>query len=749
MTSFPRLKNATASIQGGLVQEGAGFHLGIGSDLDETGAKAAITIKSRYDAWRYIGRHQGDSAYKQQHFTMAVGGGNTVKAVYRALLETHAYDINWIHNVRFYFLDESTGERNWTSATDTLISAFLSPLASKLVRRHGPRKLCKQLGIDKSVPEGDIAEHMLRQMIHPIHMAEVKSALRAGNTKLAQELARTESQRYQTLVRKHLGGPLSFHMIVTGISREGGLGAFRPYTAALADKKARVVVVPHDNGSLRVALGRGILIRAECVALIISGSLKLKALGRFEMAESADFEQTVMETPVRMLRERYDIAERVYVFADDQALHFKEAVFNYRQDGNIISTKAEVREGSENDGIHIFLLHGFMGLYSYVNFLIRLPSAWTVSALHRGKHAKKLPAKEIFPHYATALRKAILKNWRAGRPTPVGYHSIAGVISDHLLLSIVEGYEELPAFRDLRKEDQHLVEALRCGGLIHMATWAPSDIVHIAENTSIMRTHLRKKTPLDYGGPEQTYIEDDQGKLSLADEAGILNSQPGRLITFTRLPTVEHFINALNRFLRYLMDNRDLQQKLSQREIPYGLRLMGGRLLRKVSFYGLLKEISASLHDPLEYQQLHLRALDIIVKYDIPSLTIIHRDDFMVSANRHREEHDYLVQQRLLKEKVSREKDLKVPIRLLLLDRETEELPVDPLNPHLMLMSTSQEGDRLSRQVTSAITSFVNENVAASQKRRRVTVLASVKKWHAGRKKPLRKQAPAAKKAQG
>ena len=53
--------------------------------------------------------------------------------------------------------------------------------------------------------------------------------------------------------------------------------------------------------------------------------------------------------------------------------------------------KAETREGEEAKGPHILLLHGFMGLFSFTSFLVRLPSAWTVSALHRGSHAKTHP----------------------------------------------------------------------------------------------------------------------------------------------------------------------------------------------------------------------------------------------------------------------------------------------------------------------------------------------------------------------
>lgn len=713
-----------------LMQEGPGFYLGIGTDLTETGRQAATTLKSRYDAWRFIDRHKQDSSFKRQHFTIAVGGGNTVQSVYRALLEANAYDINWLSDVRFFFLDESTGERNWVSASDSIVSSFINPLSTMLVRRYGLEKIQKSLELEQKIDETEVAEHMIEAMLYPVQLDEVTKAVRNNKPELANQLAHMEADRYHRLLRKLLGKSLNLHMIMTGIGRDGGLGAFSPYTPELAEKTPGLAVIEKDHGALRVALNRGVLTRADCVALIIAGNLKLKALGRFEMEDGIDFETTVMETPVRMLRETRKIAEKVYVFADDQALFFKEGVFEYRQNNQLISTKAEIREGNEENGIHIFLLHGFMGLYSYVNLLIRLPSAWTVSALHRGKHAKKLPTKDIFPHYATSLRKAILQNWRNGRPTPVGCHSIAGVISDHLLLSLLKGRKgELPEFEDLKKEDQKLVEALRAGGLIHMACWTPSDTHHIGDNTDTLLDHVRKKSALDYGGPQAVYHTDSDGKLALNNPDEILNNQPGKLLAFAKLPAVEHFINLINRGMRHLLDKQDIQQKFSNREIPYGIRVVGGRLLRKVSFYGLLKEVSASLHDPLEYQARHLQALDIILKYDIPLLIIIHRDDFLVSANRHREEYDYLLKRRLEIEGVKHEKDLQIPCRMLFLERETEELPMDPLNPHLMLMSTSQEGDKLSRQVTAAITRFVNENVYAATCRNKIDPLDSVGKW--------------------
>ena len=174
------------------------------------------------------------------------------------------------------------------------------------------------------------------------------------------------------------------------------------------------------------------------------------------------------------------------------------------------------------------------------------------------------------------------------------------------------------------------------------------------------------------------------------------------------------------------------------RNSPYVLRLVGNRLLKTASFYGLFKEVNAALHNPVEYQRRHLKALDIILEYDIPFLSIVHQDDFLVSAQRHKEEHAYLLAHRKKKEGVSRERDLKIPARYILLQRASEELPPDPLNPHLMIMATSNEGNDIARQITAAMTRFVNENVARAIKKRTVKPLASVRKWTRENSKPRR-----------
>jgi hypothetical protein len=216
------------------------------------------------------------------------------------------------------------------------------------------------------------------------------------------------------------------------------------------------------------------------------------------------------------------------------------------------------------------------------------------------------------------------------------------------------------------------------------------------------------------------------------------NDRLSTLDRLLKLPTAKPTINGINILMRSLLNNKKVQQRLLNTNSPYILRLVGSRLLKTASFYGLCKEVNAALHDPAEYQRRHLRALDIMLEYDIPFLSIIHEDDFLVSAGRHQEEHNYLLAQRKKKEGVTREQDLQVPARFILLRRESEDLPLDPLNPHLMIMSTTNEGNAMARQVTAAITRFVNENVARATKRGDTKALASVKAWQKQNQRPQR-----------
>jgi 6-phosphogluconolactonase/glucosamine-6-phosphate isomerase/deaminase len=722
-----------------LIQEEAGVHVGISPSLPDTARHAAHVMFQRYEEWLSGGRLNAWGQYKRNHFTIAVGGGNTLKSQYKAWLDHYHSSIDWVAHARFFFLEESTGETGWESAENSLVMNFIVPLAQKLCKMRGLAKMAKQLKLEGKPDQDDIIDAMTTRMVHGINLGPARRALDDGNSRRAMKLAREECERYQQDIEHKVGGTLALHCIVSGIGKDGTIGAFAPYTPELSIREPGAVILKQESGALRIALNRGVLTNAEHVSLLVSGNLKLKALGRFEMDESADFEQTVMETPLRLLRESYETAEKVYIFADEQALHFDETVFEYREKGEDIQNKAETREGEEIHGIHILLMHGFMGLFSFANLLIRLPSAWTVSALHRGSRAKFLPKEEVFPHYARVLRKAILKNWRRGRPVPVAGHSIAGLIMDHLLISVLDDPDaDIPPYEQLSRENQDLVNALRASGIIYLASWAPLDGPNTGENVKSLVSHLKERTELDYGGFEQHYRYNKAGKLepihqeALADAA----SSMAGLNRFLDRQLARPLVNSMNLGLRSFLNNRTVQQRMLNADMPYVLRIVGGRLLKTASLYGLAREINAGQYFPVEYQQHHLKALDILLEYDIPLLSIIHKDDFLVSARRHWEEHQYLLKERMKKEGVKREQDLDIPARYIAIERESEELPVDPLNPHLLVMATSNEGNTMARQITAAMTQFVYENVARAVRKKTVRPLDSVKRWQ-------RKQKPA------
>lgn len=714
-----------------LVQEQPGFHLGISPEIKATGRHAAHVALEKYQSWLAEGGKRGDTAFRREYFTIAVGGGNTVKNQYKALLKFHFDDINWLKHVRFFFLEETCNARNWESSRHALVTTLIEPMARRLIATEGARGLAVQLGLKSNASRRRIIEAVVDEMTFPIDVDEVESCIRRGDRKAARKKAAEEARRYQRLLRECLGPSMSFHLLISGFGKNGGIGAFPPYSPDLKKKKPAVITVENTDGPVSVALGRGVLTAADCISLIVSGSLKLRALGRFEMEDTASFEQTVMETPIRMLRETREIAEKVYIFADDRALLFEESTFRYQENGESIEVKSEVREGDEERGIHILLVHGFMGLYSYINLLIRLPSAWKVSAMRRGSHAKTLAKEEVFPHYANVLRKKILRNRRVNRPVPFCCHSMAGIISDHLLLSILDDYEdELPSIEQLKPEDRHLIEAIRVAGIVHIATWAPSDTCHISVNMENLKAHRKQGRPLSFSGPETIYNVSSEGLLQLNKQhAEGLRSSPRALEKLLAFRSTEMFVNGLTTTIRFIAGKVDMQKLMKQDAAPYGQRLLSDRVLKKVSFYGVLKEMNAAVHDPDAYQQRHLKALEAIIKYEIPYLAIIHRDDFMVSANRHLQEHQYLLRARLAKEGVKRESELQIPARLLLLKGDKEEPEVELVDPHFLILSHSHEGGVNARKVTAAMTAFVHENVALAIAEGRSEPLASIDAW--------------------
>ena len=89
-----------------LVQEEAGIHVGISPDLKEAAKQAAGLLQRSYQRWLERGRFAAWGRYKRHHFTIAVGGGNTIKAEFAAWLDYHYGDIDWLGHVRFFFLED-------------------------------------------------------------------------------------------------------------------------------------------------------------------------------------------------------------------------------------------------------------------------------------------------------------------------------------------------------------------------------------------------------------------------------------------------------------------------------------------------------------------------------------------------------------------------------------------------------------------------------------------------------------------
>ncbi|AQA19430.1 hypothetical protein BST95_15495 [Halioglobus japonicus] len=727
-TRLPGMSATTTA----MVQEDSGIHVGISPDLPAAANHAAELMFDRYRQWLGHDRLHAWGTYKQQYFTIAIGGGNTLKALYNTWLDQYARSIDWLGRVRFFFLEDSTGEAGWESPEQSLRVNFLQPLAERLSHGRGSNTLRRKLKLPRSASPAEVVEAFVQRLCHPIDLTPAQQALRHNKPRRALALAQQEQARYQALICGHLGATMSFHQIISGVGKDGSLGALSPYSPRLKETAPTTTLLKQPQGALRIALNRGVFTHAECIHLMVAGTLKLKALGRLEMEEATPFEQTVMETPLRLLRETWEIANKVYLFADEQALHFDETIFEYRAKGQRIQNKAETRLGDEDNGVHALLLHGFLGLFSFANLLVRLPSSWTVSALHRGSRAKFLPREEIFPHYALAVRKAILRNWRQGRPTPVAGHSIAGVIMDHLLLSLLPDEDSKPLpYERLDRDDRDLVDALRTAGMVHLATWSPADGPNTGENIKSLVSHWRNETALDYGGFEQTYQVDRQGKLNPVHAEAIARSNEdiAGLERFLQRKIARPLINSLNLGVRALLNSTTVQHRLLNADMPYALRLVGSRLLRTVSMYGLTREIEAALCNPAQYQRRHLKALDILIAYDIPWLSVIHRDDFLVSARRHREEFEYLASARMLKEGVNHPDQLSTTIRHIAIERSDEDLPIDPLNPHLLIMATNHEGNRMARQITAAMTRFVNENLARAIARGDINSLASVERW--------------------
>ena len=112
---FRNIRNTKAQLPL-LKQEEAGIHVGISRDLETAALHSARVMQTQYRNWECRDRYAAWGRYKQRYFTIAVGGGNTVKAIYRAWLDEHHGDVDWIAHVRFFLLEDSTGEPGWESA---------------------------------------------------------------------------------------------------------------------------------------------------------------------------------------------------------------------------------------------------------------------------------------------------------------------------------------------------------------------------------------------------------------------------------------------------------------------------------------------------------------------------------------------------------------------------------------------------------------------------------------------------------
>jgi hypothetical protein len=190
-----------------LVQEEAGIHVGISADLPEAARHAAEIFHQKYQYWLSKGRFSAWGRYKRQHFTVAVGGGNTLKAQYQALVQEHHADIEWFKHVRIFLLEESSGEKSWESAENSLVINLIMPLAEKLLGTRGIRRIADDLGLQAPVDMDDIIDHMISAMVNPINLAESKKALDNNNRALATRLARREAERYQRDIQNRLTAP--------------------------------------------------------------------------------------------------------------------------------------------------------------------------------------------------------------------------------------------------------------------------------------------------------------------------------------------------------------------------------------------------------------------------------------------------------------------------------------------------------------------------------------------------------------
>ncbi len=206
-----------------LVQEASGIHIGISPDLPAAARRASVLLKQRYDDWLSRGRLRAWGAYKREHFTIAVGGGNTIKAQYLAWLNHRHSDVDWLGHVRFFFLEDSTGEPGWESAEQSLVINFLAPLTRKLCRLRGRRAVARKLRLAENADLESIIDAVVARLCNPINLAAARQALDAGRPRKALNLAKAECARYEQDICNKLGATMSVHCVVSGIGKDGTL----------------------------------------------------------------------------------------------------------------------------------------------------------------------------------------------------------------------------------------------------------------------------------------------------------------------------------------------------------------------------------------------------------------------------------------------------------------------------------------------------------------------------------------------
>ena len=208
-----------------LVQEQAGFHLGITPDIRATGRHAAQIAKEKYRDWLAGEGGRGDTAFKRQYFTIGVGGGNTGKNEYKALLRYYFDDFNWLDHIRFFFLEETCNEENWEGTRDALVATLIVPLAKRLVATRGARELAQKLKLKPTASRAAIIDRIIEEMTFPIEASAVDDAIEQGERELALQAAGRAARNYQQNLRRLLGPSLSLHLVISGIGRHWCLPA--------------------------------------------------------------------------------------------------------------------------------------------------------------------------------------------------------------------------------------------------------------------------------------------------------------------------------------------------------------------------------------------------------------------------------------------------------------------------------------------------------------------------------------------